>query len=71
MAVETMKGILQQHESFLGGRRPYVPMDMLVLHRIQRDLQFQQQIMKSLQARSKANEERLRNEIAFVSFFAT
>ena len=66
VAVETMAHMLRQHEWFSNAGQRYVEMDVVALHHIQLCLRFQLQMMQSLRARSKANEERLRNEITLV-----
>ena len=67
VAIETMAGILSQHEWFSGAGRSYIDIDPIDLRRTRQHLLFQIQMMRSLRARSKANEARLRNEIDSVS----
>ena len=67
VAIDTMAGILSQHESFSDAGRSDIDVDPVVLRRTRQHLLFQIQMMRSLRARSKANEARLRNEIDLVS----
>ena len=67
VAIDTMTGILGQHELFLDAGRSYIDIDPVVSQRTKQHLRFQIQMMRSLKARSKANEARLRNEINLVS----
>ena len=61
-----MTGILSQHGWFLDAGRSYIDVDPIILRRTRQHLLFQIQMMRSLRARSKANEARLRNEIDLV-----
>lgn len=63
VAIDTIAGILGQHEWFSDAGRSYVDVDPIVSRRTRQHLRFQIQMMQSLRARSKANEARLRNEI--------
>ena len=67
VAIDTMVGILGQHEWFSDAGRSYIDIDPIVFRRTRQQLLFQIQMMRSLRARSKANEARLRNEIDSVS----
>lgn len=67
VAIDTIAGILGQHEWFSDAGRSYVDVDPIVSRRTRQHLRFQIQMMQSLRARSKANEARLRNEIDLVS----
>ena len=67
VAIDTMGGILSQHELFSDAGRSYIDVDLIVWRRTRQHLLFQIQMMRSLRARSKANEARLRNEIDSVS----
>ena len=67
VAIDTMSGILGQYEWFSDTRRSYINVDSVISRRTQQHLSFQLQAMRSLRARSKANEARLRNEIDLVS----
>ncbi|KAL9098649.1 MAG: hypothetical protein Q9163_005733 [Psora crenata] len=67
VAIDTVAGILSQHEWFLDAGRSYIGVDPTVARRTRQHLRFQIQVMRSLRARSKANEARLRNEIDLVS----
>ncbi|KAL8701982.1 MAG: hypothetical protein Q9201_004628 [Fulgogasparrea decipioides] len=64
VAMETMTRIIRQHERFPEAGQPYANIDVNALRHTQQYLGFQLQMIQSLRARSKANEERLRNEIA-------
>ncbi len=66
VAIDTMAGILGQHEWFSDAGRSYIDTDWIVSRRTRQHLRFQIQMMRSLRARSKANEARLRNEIDLV-----
>ena len=67
VAIDTMSGILGQYEWFSDTGRSYMNLDSVISRRTQQHLSFQIQTMRSLRARSKANEARLRNEIDLVS----
>ena len=67
VAIDTMSGILGQYEWFSDTGRSYINVDSVISRRTQQHLSFQIQAMRSLRARSKANEARLRNEIDLVS----
>ena len=67
VAIDTMAGILGQQEWFSNAGRSYIDVNPIVLRRTRQHLLFQIQMMRSLRARSKANEARLRNEIDSVS----
>ena len=67
VAIDTMAGILSRHQLFLDVERSYIDIDPIVLQRTRQHLLFQNQMMRSLRARSKANEARLHNEIDLVS----
>lgn len=67
VAIDTMGGLLNQHEWFSNAGRSYIDVDLIVSRRTRQHLRFQIQMMRSLKARSKANEARLRNEIDLVS----
>lgn len=60
--------MISQHEWFSDTGQLYVDLDVAVLRRTTQYLGFQMQMTQSLQARSRATEERLRNEIALVGF---
>lgn len=66
VAIDTMSGILGQHEWFLDVGRAYIDTDSIFSRCTRQHLRFQIQMMRSLRARSKANEARLRNEIDLV-----
>ena len=63
VAIDTMAGILSQYEWFSDS---YIDAHSIVSRRTRQHLCFQVQMMRSLRARSKANEARLRNEIDLV-----
>ena len=67
VAIDTMSGILSQYEWFSDTGRSYIDVDPFTSRRAKQYLSFQIQAMRSLRARSKANEARLRNEIDLVS----
>ena len=67
VAIDTISGILGQYEWFSDTRRSYIDVNSVVSRRTQQHLSFQIQAMRSLKARSKANEARLHNEIDLVS----
>lgn len=67
VAIDTMAGILGQHEWFSDTGRSYIDIDPMISRRTKQHLSFQIQAIRSLRARSKANEARLRNEIDLVS----
>lgn len=64
--METMTRMHSQHEWFSDAGQSYVDMDVIALRHTQQYLGFQLQMIQSLRARSKANEERLHKEIALV-----
>ena len=66
VAIDTMAGILGQHEWFSDAYRSYIDADLIFSRRTRQHLRFQIQMMRSLSARSKANKARLRNEIDLV-----
>ena len=68
IVIDTMAGILGQHERFLDAGRSYIAADSIVSRRTRQHLRFQIQMMRSLRARSKANQARLRNKIDLVSW---
>lgn len=61
-----MTRMLRQYQWFSDAGQPYTDIDATTSHHTQQYLGFQLQMVQSLRARSKANEERLRNEIALV-----
>ena len=67
VAIDTVAGILGQHEWFSDAGRAYIDVDPIISRHTKQHLSFQIQVMRSLRARSKANEARLRNEIDLVS----
>ena len=67
VAIDTMSGIISQYEWFSDTGRSYINFDFAISRRTQQHLSFQIQAIRSLRARSKANEARLRNEIDLVS----
>ena len=66
VAIDTIADILGQHEWFSDAGRSYIDVDSIVSRRTRQHLRFQIQITRSLRARSKANEARLRNEIDLI-----
>ena len=68
VAIDIMAGILGQHEWFSDAGQPYIATHSIVSRRTRQHL-VQIQMMRSLRARSKANEARLRNEIDLVSWY--
>lgn len=58
--------MLYQHECFSNTTQSSADMDKITSYSTHQHLSFQRQMVQNLRARSKANEERLRNEIAFV-----
>ena len=70
VATETVTSMVRQHEWFSDAGQPYVSMDVTALRHTRQYLDYQLQMIRSLRARSKANEERLRNEIALAGFEA-
>lgn len=70
VAIDTVKHMLRQHEWFSHAGQSYIDIDVHALRCNEHDLSFQMQMLQNLRARSKANEERLRNEITLVRFEA-
>ena len=66
VAIDTMAGILGQYEWSSDAGRSYIDADSIVSRRTMQHLRFQIQMTRSLRARSKGNEARLRNEIDLV-----
>lgn len=70
VATETVTSMVRQQGWFSDAGQPYVNMDVTALCHTRQYLDYQLQMIRSLRARSKANEERLRNEIALAGFEA-
>jgi hypothetical protein len=67
IAMETLLSMIQEHEMFFKENQSDDAEKVTPFRRIRKSLQFQSTILKCLHLRSKAIEERLRNEINLVS----
>lgn len=66
MAGETLRSMIEEHELFVRENLPQDAGKVVPSREIRNSLQFQSTILKCLHLRSKAVEERLRNEINMV-----
>lgn len=67
VALETMDGILEQHKFVSDAGRQFVRGGFAMSQNTMQHLYFQIRLIRSVRARSHANEARLRNEINLVS----
>jgi hypothetical protein len=66
MATETLRSMIEEHELFVRENLSQDAGKIVPAREIRSSLQFQSTILKCLHLRSKAIEERLRNEINMV-----
>ena len=66
VAVETLSNMIHQHEAFAKEVSSENKKENAAFKRTHQHLQFQLQVLRSLAARSQANELRLKNEITLV-----
>ena len=64
--MDTVNRIIEQQEVLTANVNPKVHQERKALPQTQQYLHFQRQMLKSLRARSEANQLRLQNEINFV-----
>jgi hypothetical protein len=66
VAIETVTSMIYEHEVFFEENSALLQLAIVLSQGTRRKLRFQITILKSLYSRSKALEERLRNEISLV-----
>ena len=66
IAVECLLAMCEQHTSLYNLKLPMDKFNEVTYSKIHQILQFRVQVLRSLKARSQANEARLRNEITLV-----
>jgi hypothetical protein len=70
IAVETVTRVIQEHEIFFNENTLLPMMSIMLSKQTRRTFRSQVALLKSLYLRSKALEERLRNEINLVGLFS-